>query len=124
MAAFAVFPDGVRQRRYESWVIAATFLFVPLVPVLLLVSLPELYFNENFFWETCPVANPLFLPGMASLEHVAVGAWWARLSLVLLAAMLLALRVPRLSPEQRMQAKWPLFAVLAFALIGVGPLRL
>ena len=124
VTAFALFPDGVYHRPYERWAVRASFLLVPLIPALLVLTLPTLYLNDDFFWATPSLPNPLFVPALAGLGPVAVAAWWARLVLVLLAAGLLALRYRRLPAEQRLQARWPLLAVLAFGLVGVGPIRL
>ena len=121
VTAFARFPDGVYHRPYERWAVRASFLLVPLIPALLVLTLPTLYLNDNFFWASPSLPNPLFVPALAGLGPVAVAAWWARLVLVLLAAGLLALRYRRLPAEQRLQARWPLLAVLAFGLVGVGP---
>ncbi len=71
VAAFALFPDGVYHRPYERWAVRASFLLVPLIPALLVLTLPTLYLNDNFFWATPGLPNPLFIPALAWLGPVA-----------------------------------------------------
>jgi signal transduction histidine kinase len=123
VAAFALFPNGVYHRSYERWTVRFVFLLVPFIPLLLLLALPTFYLNDNVYWATAAIPNPMFVPSLAALGPIAVAGWWSRLGLWLVAAILLALRYRRLTTGERLQARWPLLAVVAFVLIGVGPIR-
>src|SRR5262249_8995988 len=54
LALLAVFPDGAYQRSYERWIVRASWVFVPVVPLLLLLAHPVLYYN---IYEIAPGPN-------------------------------------------------------------------
>jgi signal transduction histidine kinase len=119
VALFAVFPDGMYQRRYERWTVRASWLLVPTLPVLLLLIRPTLVVNTYAIAAGPNQANasPLHIPALTISESLAQSLWWTSFPLlVLLAVALLALRYRRFQHEQRLQIVWPLLAALSLGL--------
>src|SRR5438034_2302630 len=71
VALFAVFPDGRYQRPYERWIVRASWVLVPAVPLLLLLSLPSLFFNIYEVHARQTMTNPLYVPSLASFGPLA-----------------------------------------------------
>ncbi len=116
VALFAVFPDGAYQRPHERWVVHASWVLVPAVPLLLLFSLPSLFFNIYEVHARQTMTSPLYVPSLASFGPLAIALYNGFALLLLLAVGLLVLRYQRFDHEQRLQITWPLLAALSFAL--------
>src|SRR5262249_51380076 len=97
IALLAVFPDGAYQRPYEHWIVRASWVFVPAVPLLLLLTHPVLYYN---IYEIVPgpnaaSASPLYIPALAPFAPLALALYQAPFGFILVGAGLLALRYRR-----------------------------
>ena len=111
----AVFPDGAYQRPYEHWVVVLLLVQVALLPALLLISQPTVAFDPYMVWARPSIASPLYSPALAWLGP-AVGAYFESVFVwAVIGVVLLALRYRRLSPELRLQVRWPLAATICFA---------
>jgi signal transduction histidine kinase len=119
LALFAVFPDGAYQRAYERRLVWLSWVLVPTLPLLLLLTRPALFVN-TYAISAGPNqtnASPLHVPALAISESLAQALWWAPFPLlVLLAVVLLALRYRRFDHERRLQIIWPLLAALSLGL--------
>ena len=112
---FAVFPDGAYQRRYERWVVRISAALIPAVPLLLLLTFPQLIVNAVFVWASPPDAtSPYYLPWLAW-----IGPLLTLPLFVLVAPVLVALRYRRSPAEQRQQIKWPMLAAVLNAAVPV-----
>ncbi|HET9223402.1 MAG TPA: histidine kinase [Roseiflexaceae bacterium] len=119
LALFAVFPDGMYQRRYERRLVWTSWVLVPTLPLLLLVTRPTLFINSYVISAGSNQTNPspLFVPALAISESLAQALWWAPFPLLVLGAVaLLALRYRRFDHERRLQIIWPLLAALSLGL--------
>jgi signal transduction histidine kinase len=119
LALFAVFPDGVYQRAYERELVRLSWVLVPALPLLLLVTRPTLFVNTYVIWAGPNQSNasPLYVAALAMSDSLAQVLWWASFPLlVLLAVALLALRYRRFDHERRLQIIWPLLAALSLGL--------
>jgi len=110
----AVFPDGAYQRRYERWVVWAAVIAVPVVPLLLLVSVPVLVASPYTRLSNA-LSSPLFMPPLSWLS-----APLALPVFVVVALVLVVLRYRRVPAEERLQMKWPIFAAALFALVPIS----
>jgi signal transduction histidine kinase len=119
LALFAVFPDGVYQRRYERRLVRVSWVLVPTLPLLLLITRPTLFVNTYAISAGPNQTNPslLYVPALAITESLAQALWWAPFPLLVLGAVaLLALRYRRFDHERRLQIIWPLLAALSLGL--------
>jgi signal transduction histidine kinase len=121
LAAFAVYPDGRYQRGYERWMVRAGALFPVLLAALQLLTLSALPANPFFIWADPPISSPIHIAALSPLGPLASGLATGLLTLVLIAAVILALRYRRLNAERRLQARWPLFSLLFVIPFGMGP---
>ncbi|HZE03700.1 MAG TPA: hypothetical protein VE127_00655, partial [Solirubrobacteraceae bacterium] len=127
LALFAVYADGRYQRGYERRLVRAAYATALGLPLVLLVVRPTLQPTAAFGWlvpcngKPAAVVSPLhvgaltFLAAPLSLcARIAPGAF------VALAAMALALRYRRFDADERLRVRWPLAALLLFALQAAG----
>ena len=122
IAVFAMFPDGKYQRLYERWIVSGVPLaFLPLVLLYLLGS-PRIG-TSQFGWVSLDAASPLYFRGLDPVGAVAGAVIGANLLVVVPALALLLLRYRRFGAEQRLQIKWPLYA-LSVSVISVVVLAL
>ena len=122
IAVFAMFPDGKYQRLYERWIVRGVPLaFLPLVLLYLLGS-PRIG-TSQFGWVSLDAASPLYFRGLDPVGAVAGAVIGANLLVVVPALALLLLRYRRFGAEQRLQIKWPLYA-LSVSVISVVVLAL
>src|SRR5688572_6082628 len=125
LGLFAVFPDGVYHHPYERWIVWAGWKLVLLVPRLLLLTRPVVFFNDYEVWPGPNVssASPLYVSKLAwvgSLSSNLVGA--APVLCIVTTIILLALRYRRFEREQRLQITWPLLAAAGFGLAWIPTL--
>ena len=122
ITVFAMFPDGKYQRLYERWIVSGVPLaFLPLVLLYLLGS-PRIG-TSQFGWVSLDAASPLYFRGLDPVGAVAGAVIGANLLVVVPALALLLLRYRRFGAEQRLQIKWPLYA-LSVSVISVVVLAL
>jgi signal transduction histidine kinase len=121
LATFAVYPDGQYQRGYERFIVRLGALFPVLLAVLQLLTLSALPVNPFFIWADPPISSPFHIAALSPLGPLASGLATGLLTLVLIAAVILALRYRRLNAERRLQARWPLFSLLFVIPFGMGP---
>lgn len=121
VATFAVFPDGRYQRRYERWVVRLSIGLAVVVPVSLLLTLPVVPVNPLLMWAAPSIESPLRVSGLGGLGTVVRALYVSRLTLFVVAAVLLVLRYRRSDPQVRLQARWPLFSLLFVIPLGMGP---
>lgn len=125
VSLLAVFPDGHYHHNYERPVVNFTWLFVPSIPILLLVSRPFVFWNS---YEILPGPNrharsPFYLPAFGPLGAQMASVAIPFLLLLLVGVSLLFLRYRAASPDHKRQMMWPMLAILAFGgalLIAVG----
>lgn len=122
VALFAVFPDGRHQRAYESWAVRAHFAAAPLLPLALLVSLPDLRVDTFMVWTRVDAASPFYLPALAGLGPPIRGYVDARFLFVPVAVVLAALRYRRFGPEERLRLRWPLSALALLSVLPIAKL--
>lgn len=120
VALFAVFPDGRYSRRYERWSVRVVAVLPVLLPALLLVTVSRLPMNSKFVWAEPVIISPIHQPGLSRLGGLATGLYLGRLTVLVLAAVLLLLRYRRFDAERRLQARWPLFSLLFVIPFGMG----
>jgi signal transduction histidine kinase len=122
ITVFAMFPDGKYQRLYERWIVRGVPpAFLPLVLLYLLGS-PRIG-TSQFGWVSLDAASPLYFRGLDPVGAVAGAVIGANLLVVVPALALLLLRYRRFGAEQRLQIKWPLYA-LSVSVISVVVLAL
>jgi signal transduction histidine kinase len=120
LGLFAVFPDGRYQRAYERWIVRIWAALIPTVPVLELVSHPNLYFNHWIVWSDPTLPNPFYVPALAVLAPVLRQIDDQTLVPFVIAAGLVAARYRRFPAEQRRQIKWPLLGLLTFVPVPIS----
>ena len=124
VALLVVYPDGSYQRSVERSVVRVLVALTVAVPVLLLLAADSLVPAWTLQWaEVEPVTgveSPVHLGALAWLAEPLRGFLDAALGLVpLVGVALLALRYRRFPVEQRLQIKWPLYAVMTLVVIAL-----
>ncbi|MHB8590353.1 MAG: GAF domain-containing sensor histidine kinase [Candidatus Dormibacteraceae bacterium] len=122
VALFAVFPDGRYQRGYERRVVRVVALLPVLIPLLLLLTLSRIPINSNFVWAGPVITSPIHVGALSGLDRLATALYFGRLTLFVVAAVLLILRYRRFDIERRVQARWPLFSLIVVIPFGMGSL--
>jgi signal transduction histidine kinase len=130
LAALAVYPDGIYQRRYELRLVHGAAALVVVVPLLALLVRPTLMPAAIFEWisGSRAAADELF-PAIASPLHVAALSFLdapvrfflsiAFTAIPFWAGVVLALRYRRLRAEPRLQLRWPMYAGVATLVTGI-----
>jgi signal transduction histidine kinase len=111
LGAFAVFPNGIYQRRHERWLVVAA---LPIAVPLLLVQLVGLdtLATHQLVWVAIRAPNPFYLGQLHTLAVAAQALVNNGNSVLLLVGLsLLILRYRRFGPEQRRQIRWPLYSI-------------
>ena len=118
----AVFPDGRYHRRYERWIVRLWVCLIPVAPVVELFARRFVFVNFYNVWADPRVPSPVYVPALAPLNPFVQPIGDQSLAAVLVAAGLLVLRYRHFGQEQRLQAKWPLFALLIFCMVPIAGL--
>ena len=127
VTALVRYPDGRRIYAVEDWVLRGMLLLTPLLPVLLLLTRPEVvpawviqYAVDDGNLVTPSVDSPWYVAGLGFLGLTAevIQGFLVALGPVL-GAVIAAARYVRMDAAARQRMAWPLLAVLVLVL-GIG----
>ncbi|HEX9097960.1 MAG TPA: histidine kinase [Candidatus Dormibacteraeota bacterium] len=110
LGLFAVFPDGIYQRKYERGIVVAAFVFGVLLQAAQIAG-SEILSTEQFVATQLRAPNPLFVTSLRSLGPVATSVLGYFQFSIVIALALLILRYRRSRSELRRQIRWPLFGI-------------
>jgi len=127
VAALVRYPDGRRVYAAEDWLLRGMLLLTPLLPVVLLLTLPEVvpawvvqYAGEDGLLVPPSVESPWYVASAGWLGQPAELVQGSLIALgPVLGAVVAAARYLRMDTAQRQRMAWPLLAVLVFVL-GIG----
>ena len=127
VAALVLYPDGRRVYAVEGWLLRGMLLLTPLLPVVLLLTRPEVV--PAWVVEYAAADGQLVPPSVESPWYVPAVGWLGpsahlvQASLIavgpVLGAVVAAARYVRMDTADRQRMAWPLLAVLVFVL-GIG----
>jgi signal transduction histidine kinase len=114
-----VFPDDHYRYPYQRRVLRTIWIAPLLVPVLLLLSQPTLYFAPT--WTGVDDTNPAFVPGLSPFGSLAETAYqWQYVGLWGVGVVAMVVRYHRASPDARRQFRWPLAAATALVALDAA----
>jgi signal transduction histidine kinase len=114
-SVLVVFPDDHYRYPYQRRVLRALWLYPVVVPVLLLVGRPSLYFPAT--WTGVDDSNPAFIPGLAALGTVGEVALDWRVVLWAVGVAAMVVRYRGTEPAARRPFRWPLTAAVALVML-------
>ncbi|MGI9085239.1 MAG: histidine kinase [Aeromicrobium sp.] len=131
IAMLAVYPDGSYHRTYERRTVKIVAIVALTVPLVLLVSRSSIQPSWGFAWGAEP-DSPTAFPVIASPLHVAALDFVGLPTRALLdgglllgpvvASILVILRYRRLTQQQELQVRWPMYGVLVLLLMPLAAL--
>ena len=127
VAALVRYPDGRRVYVVEDWLLRGMLLLTPLLPVVLLVTRPEVvpawvvqYAGADGLLVPPSVESPWYVPAVGWLGPSADVVQGSLIAVgPVLGAVVAAARYVRMGAADRQRMAWPLLAVLVFVL-GIG----